>query len=298
MCLAVWEPTGLRSYGAPMQKIHSNFHQLYLSSLLPLYEFIEPLWSVATEGTDDHAPEMSCTIIWFEEPIGLDRRWQRGDKSTMWPIRWDGMKPYLWKTFYLASYNNSRADYLCNQMAFITHHNPDLWAPVRSFGHCKLALLAFIKLQKWYTEQLIQCLLANNSLDVASLSPLGLLLFQRNVLTLFFFSFYLLCQLLCFRHSLLHHHVSRCCLLRDFLFHLETFPSSHRTKHEGLLLHQYVHLNQSRRKRLHLLGSPQLRLRAYEHTPCFPISLGTDIFLHFLNSPLVWLPNIASVPLG
>lgn len=189
MCLAVWEPTGLRSYGAPMQKIHSNFHQLYLSSLLPLYEFIEPLWSVATEGTDDHAPEMSCTIIWFEEPIGLDRRWQRGDKSTMWPIRWDGMKPYLWKTFYLASYNNSRADYLCNQMAFITHHNPDLWAPLRSFGHCKLALLAFIKLQKWYTEQLIQCLLANNSLDVASLIPLGLLLFQRNVLTLFFFLF-------------------------------------------------------------------------------------------------------------
>lgn len=42
----------------------------------------------------------------------------------------------------------------------------------------------------------------------------------------------------------------------------------------------------------------QLCSRAYEHMPCFPISLGTDIFLHFLNSPLVWVPNLASSPAG
>lgn len=50
----------------------------------------------------------------------------------MWPVQWDGMKSYLWKTFYLASYNNS-SDYLWNRCNLITYQKRDLWGQCVSF---------------------------------------------------------------------------------------------------------------------------------------------------------------------
>lgn len=89
---------------------------------------------------------MSCTIIWFEQPIASASDDSRGDKNHN--VTYDGemgWSQYLHKTFYLASNNKTAVRLIISMIlaslhAFITYHNPN---PLRF--ECKL--------QRWRTKQ-------------------------------------------------------------------------------------------------------------------------------------------------
>ena len=127
--LIMWEPTAIRRRSAPVKKIH--FHQPYL--LFLLYVNLWRLSEACRLKAGDHAPKMSCTVIWFERPIA-----STGDDSSQIKAQCDLYDEVGWSHFSGGGFilhleiitgliiSEIRA-FVC---AFITYHKPNLW------GHC------------------------------------------------------------------------------------------------------------------------------------------------------------------
>lgn len=111
-----------------------------LSLLLPAYVNLWRLSEAWRPRADDHAPKMSCTIIWFEQPIG-----STGDDSGKIKAQCDlyrelGRSRISGRHFIL--HLTIIAGLIISVIrafvhAFITHRKPDLWVQPVSFGQLK-----------------------------------------------------------------------------------------------------------------------------------------------------------------
>lgn len=146
-------------------------------------------------------------------------------------MRWDGTKPYLCKTFYLASYNNRSSDYLCNQGVCAFFYYTSQTGSLRSVCIIWTTYNCLILLQKWHTEQLIGRLWCKRLLRCCFVGSSGTYCFKGIFLTLFFFSpaafaNYFASEILCC--ITVYHASAFWVFLKVYsLFHLEAFPFTH-----------------------------------------------------------------------
>lgn len=105
-----------------------------------------------------HAPKMSCTIIWSEEPIastGDDSREIKAQCDLYSEMRWSHIVArhfILHLTIIAGLVISVIRTFLC---AFITRHKPDLRGHCISFGQLTTVctVSACKQLQKWCTDQ-------------------------------------------------------------------------------------------------------------------------------------------------
>lgn len=251
---------------------------------------------------------MSCTIIWFELPIASnsnDSREIKAQCDLYGEMGWSHIsgRHFILHRIIIAGLIISviRA-FVC---AFITHHKPDLWGQCASFGQLKTVCTAVNSFRSDTQSSLLGDF---EGKQLLGLIPQGHIVFKGTFLTLFFFlpaSFANYSASKIFSCITVYHAAAFMSVLSVLFFILfGDFPIL--TLRKTLRTKDYSHNNMCIWRKegekdstcCCSRWSPLRRSGAYKHWPCFPISLGMDMFLHFLNSPLVWLPNIAYAPLG